>query len=140
MLRDGLIALERAGIGDLHGVGDDRARVFARLRASYPAQETKDGTIRTWTSVLLRFAFAPAVGDLVVHPDPIRRTVSVGRITSGYRFESAPRELHLRDARWVVRNHPRDRLSDGAKQAVSQRTAFFEIRGEAASEFAALLA
>lgn len=135
MVRDRVVVLERAGIGDLHAVGEDRGRVERKLRASYP--DEKDGTIRTWTTVLLRFAFGPAVGDLVVHPDPLARTVSVGRITGEYEFRAQPRELHLRTAQWLLTNIPRDRLSEEARQDISQRTAFFEIR-HAADEFRAL--
>jgi predicted Mrr-cat superfamily restriction endonuclease len=58
--------------------------------ASYPDREqTPDGTVVVWTTVLLRFAFGPEVGDLVVHADPKSRTVSIGRITSAYRFEAS---------------------------------------------------
>lgn len=138
MVRDRVLALERAGIGDLHSIGNDRGRVADRLRASYPdGKKTPDGTIRNWTTVLLRFAFEPAVGDLVVHPDPKNRTVSLGRITSGYRFEAERRELHMRDAEWLMTGVPRDRLSDEARQDISQRVAFFEVL-VAGDEFLAL--
>lgn len=139
MVRDRVIALERAGIGDLQAIGKDRGRVADRLRASYPDRKTTpDGTIRNWTTVLLRFTFEPAIGDLVVHPDPKSRTVSIGRITSGYRFEAAPRELHLRDVEWLVTGIPRDRLSDAARQDISQRPAFFGVP-VAGDEFATLV-
>jgi predicted Mrr-cat superfamily restriction endonuclease len=128
MVRDRVAVLERTGIGDLHAVGNDRGRVFDRLRRSYSDPiETKDETIQVWTTVLLRFAFEPTVGDLVVHPDPQRRTLSVGRITSAYRFDAGPPELHVRDVAWLVTDIPRDRLSDKAKQDISQRPAFFEV-------------
>jgi hypothetical protein len=52
-------------IGDLHALGDDRERVERRLLGSYSKE--KDGTLRAWTTVLLRFAFGPLPGDV---PDP----------------------------------------------------------------------
>lgn len=140
LLRDRVIALERAGVGDLGAVGNDRARVMERLRASYPDREqTPDGTLRNWTTVLLRFAFEPVVGDLVVHPDPRSRTVGIGRIAGDYRFEATPRELHLRDVEWAATGVPRDQLSDEARQAISQRLAFFEVLA-IGDEFGALAA
>lgn len=126
MVRDDLIALERPGVGDLHAIGDDRDRVEARLGDSYSKE--KDGTIRVWATVLLRFAFEPQVGDLVVHPDPQTRTVNVGRITGDYRFLARPRELHVRPAEWLATGFPRDELSEDAQQDISQRTAFFELK------------
>jgi predicted Mrr-cat superfamily restriction endonuclease len=139
MVRDRLLVLERAGIGDLRAVGHDRDRVFATLRRSYPDPvKTKDGTIQVWTTVLLRFAFEPAVGDLVVHPDPRRRTVSIGRVASGYRFDAAPPERHLRDVERLKTGIPRDRLSAEAQQDISQRPTFFEVR-KAGDEFRALV-
>ena len=130
MVRDGIIALERPGVGDLHELGDDRDAVFTALRRSYPHEP--DGTIRTWTTVLLWFAFGPGVCDLVVHPDPLTRTVSVGRIASGYRFEPGPRERHVRDALWLLTGYPREALSESARREISRRTAFFPLDGSAA--------
>jgi predicted Mrr-cat superfamily restriction endonuclease len=126
MVRDGAIALERPGIGDLQAVGYDRATVQRRLREAYP--DEKEGTIRAWTTVLLRFAFEPQLGDLVIHPDPRTRTISVGRITGRYEFESEPRELHRRAAQWLLTDIPRDELSADARQDISRRPAFFEVK------------
>jgi predicted Mrr-cat superfamily restriction endonuclease len=135
MLRDRHIALERAGVGDLVALGNDRRTVERRLRESYPDRtKTKDGTIQVWTTVLLRFAFEPVEGDLVVHPDPANRTFSIGRISGAYRFTAAPRELHTRTTEWLVTGLSRDRLSDAAKQTISRRTAFFEVK-DATEEF-----
>lgn len=136
MVRDGAITLDRRGIGDLLAIGDDRGRVERRLRDSYP--DEKDGTIRAWTTVLLRFAFEPEPGDLVVHPDPLKRTVSIGRITGGYEFEKRDKELHRRSAEWLVTDIPRDELSTDAQQDISQRPAFFELHSTG-DEFAALV-
>jgi hypothetical protein len=135
MVRDRMLQLERAGVGDLHQLGDDRARVFDRLRASYPRE--REGTLRNWTTVLLRFAFAPAVGDLVVHPDPRRRTFSLGRLGGPYRFTAGERELHERDVEWLLTGVPRDRLSAEAAADIAQRPAFFEVK-QTGDEFAAL--
>lgn len=66
MVRDGAIALERSGIGDLQAVGYDRATVQRRLHEAY--LDEKEGTVRAWTTVLLRFAFEPQLGDLVATP------------------------------------------------------------------------
>src|SRR4051794_28169877 len=126
MVRDNVVELERPGIGDLHAIGDNRETIQRKLRGSYPTE--KDGTIRAWTTVLLRFAFGPAAGDLVVHPDPLNRTVSVGRITGRYEFRGSPRELHTRTAQWLVTAYPRDKLSAVAQQDISQRPAFFELK------------
>lgn len=82
MVLERLIALERPGIGNMHAIGDDRGRVERALRASYP--NGKDGTIRNWTTVLLRFAFGPAVVGgtrwaLERRPLAAKRTAASGR-------------------------------------------------------------
>ena len=137
-LRERRIALDRPGVGDLRRFGDDPHAVIACLREAYP--EEKDGTLRIWTSVLLRFSLGPAQGDAVVLPDPKRRTISVGRITGEYAYVTEPHERHVREVEWIVTGHPRDDLSAGARQAVSQRVAFFEVKdADAAAELLALL-
>lgn len=126
MVRDGVVALERAGVGDVRALGDDREQVAARLRDSYPRE--KDGTIRAWTTVLLRFAFGPTPGDLVVHPDPLTRTFSIGRITGDYEFHPGDKELHVRSATWLATGVRREELSAGGQKDISQRPAFFELQ------------
>jgi predicted Mrr-cat superfamily restriction endonuclease len=132
-VNSGQIALERPMVGDLMLLGDDRERIKQRLRLAYPQE--RPGTIVAWASVLRRFAFDADEGDLVVHPNRRRRSVSVGRIKSPYRWDAnGGSDRHLRLVEWLAVGIPRDRLSDEAKQAVSARVAFFEIR-RAAAEF-----
>ena len=63
----GVIELDRVGVGDLHAIGEDRAAIKRRLAGSFP--DARPGTIAAWAGVLLRFAYGPHVGDLVVHPE-----------------------------------------------------------------------
>jgi predicted Mrr-cat superfamily restriction endonuclease len=128
-LDTGVLLLERSGVRDLSEIGPDRATIKAELARSYP--DAKDGTIAAWTGVLLRFAFEPQVGDLVVHPERESSTVSVGRITSAYYWEAPGR--HCRQVSWsVYRRVPRRDFSDGALREISARPAFFAVRKNAA--------
>lgn len=133
-LTAGVIELDRPGVGDLGSVGNDRAAVKRRLLEAYP--ETKPGTIAAWTGVLLRFAFDPELGDLVIHPERDTRSVSLGRISGTYEYLEPG--IHRRTVTWVVRRHPRDDFSKAARQELSTRQAFFVVR-RTAPEFEALL-
>ncbi|MCW3015663.1 MAG: hypothetical protein JWO02_2755 [Solirubrobacterales bacterium] len=97
------------------------------LTASNPAAKT--GTVAAWAGVLLRFAFEPEVGDLLVHPERATRSVSIGRIESDYYWEAPDR--HCRRVRWLLRRTQRDRVSDGAAKELSARVAFFAVRQHA---------
>lgn len=130
----GVIELDRPGVGDLRAIGEDREAIKRRLSHSY--RDATPGTIAAWAGVLLRFAYGPALGDIVVHPERATQSVSIGRIVSDYQF--AEPGLHRRQVRWLVRRLPRARLSDTARQEISARVAFFSLR-ESAAEFLDLL-
>lgn len=126
-LDTGVVVLERAGIRDLHMVGEDRDAVKRELTTSYP--EARVGTVAAWAGVLLRFAFEPEVGNLLVHPERATTSVSIGRIGSDYYWEAPDR--HCRRVTWLVRRMPRKRLSEGAAKELSARVAFFAVRQHA---------
>lgn len=133
-LASGVLELDRPGVGDLRDIGEDRDAIKSLLSGSYP--DAKPGTIAAWAGVLLRFAYGPALGDVVVHPERASQSVSIGRIVSGYQF--AEPDLHRREVRWLVRRAPRARFSDAARQEISARVAFFSVR-ESTTEFLDLL-
>jgi predicted Mrr-cat superfamily restriction endonuclease len=126
-LHSGVVVLERGGIRDLRQLGEDREAIKRELTGSYP--KAKAGTVAAWAGVLLRFAFEPAVGDLVAHPERESNTVSIGRIESEY-FWDAP-DRHCRRVHWLARRVPRKELSEGARKELSARVAFFAIRHHA---------
>jgi hypothetical protein len=126
-LQSGVIVLERAGIRDLRLVGEDREALKRELTVSYP--EAKPATVAAWAGVLLRFAFEPAVGDPLAHPERTGQTVSLGRIESDYYWEAPDR--HCRRVSWVARRIPRGQLSEGARKELSARVAFFAVRHHA---------
>jgi predicted Mrr-cat superfamily restriction endonuclease len=126
-LDTGVVVLERAGIRDLQLIGDDRAAIKAELTRSYP--DEKPGTIAAWAGVLRRFAFEPAVGDVLAHPERATRSVSIGRVESDYYWEAPDR--HCRRVRWLARRVPRSDFSDAARQELSARVAFFAVRATA---------
>src|SRR5262249_47543540 len=120
------IWLERPGVGDLLRVGDDRDRLKRALAASYPA--TADGTINQWAGTLIRFAFTAHAGDLVVHPNRDRRTLSIGRLVSGYFWSDAePVDQHCRKVSWLRTGIARSQFSADAQAAVGARHAFFSV-------------
>lgn len=126
-LDTGVVVLERAGIRDLRLAGEDRAAVKRELTASHPG--AKPGTVAAWAGVLLRFAFEPDVGDLLVHPERATTSVSIGSIDSDYYWEAPDR--HCRRVTWLVRRIPRRRISDSAAKEISARVAFFAVQHHA---------
>lgn len=131
-----LLILERTGVGDLRQYDGDRARLKAALIGSYPT--TNERTVGQWAGTLLRFAVLASDGDLVLHPNPARRTLSLGRLVGEYFWrDSEPVDQHLRHVLWLRRGIARDALSAAAQKAVSGRAAFFSADG-AATELATL--
>lgn len=129
------IALERPGVGDLRRFGEDRKAIKQTLAAAYPNES--DGTISQWAGTLLRFAFTAEEGDLLVHPNPRRRTLSIGRLAGDYFWrDDLPVDEHCRRVRWVQRGVSRDRFSAEAQSAAGGRAAFFSIK-RARAEFEA---
>lgn len=136
-LREGVILLERPMVGDLVELGDDRHAIKRRLATAYPRESPR--TVAAWAGVLRRFAFDPVIGDLVIHPDRAKRTVSVGAIVSGYAWDAnGGADRHVRRIHWLRTGVSRDRLSSGARTAVSARVAFFSV-ARCADEFGLLL-
>jgi predicted Mrr-cat superfamily restriction endonuclease len=129
-LASNVLELDRPGVGDLRVLGADRRAIKRKLAASYPNE--KPGTIAAWAGVLLRFAYGPAIGDLVVHPERATQSVSIGRIAGEYRFSEPG--LHQREVAWLVRRCPRAQFSESARKDISTRVAFFAIR-DSAEEF-----
>lgn len=133
-----VLILERPGVGDLRRYGVDRARLKAALVASYPS--IAPGTIAQWTGTLLRFAVLAKDDDFVVHPNPSRRTLSLGRLVGEYFWQDAdPVDRHVRRVRWIHGGIQRDALSATAQKAVSGRAAFFSAE-RAADELRGLVA
>lgn len=131
--RSDVLVLERPGVGDLRRLGDDRAAIKAALHCAYP--RTGAGTIQQWAGTLTRFAFIASTGELIIHPDPLRRTLSIGRLHGEYFWcDEAPDQL-CRKVRWVRTGVPRDHFSSAAQQAASGRAAFFSVR-RSVEEFA----
>jgi predicted Mrr-cat superfamily restriction endonuclease len=126
------IVLERPGVGDLNRVGDDQEALEALLRSRYPRKSPE--TIRHWALTLLRFAFTAVPGDLIVHPDTHRKTLSFGRVVGAY-FWRPDVDQHCRQVEWRRTDIRREQFSAAAQQAAGGRAAFFAINGEAAEEF-----
>lgn len=134
-LAEDLIVLERPGVGDLRRIGDDEVALTAALKASYPRKSAD--TLRQWAATLARFAFTASEGDLVVHPDAQRRTLSFGHL-GGYLWRKPEGvDQHCRRVQWRRTGIAIERFSAGAQKAVGGRAAFFGIHEDAGAEFEA---
>lgn len=126
-----LLVLERPGVGDLRQYDGNRDLLKSALRASYPKES--GGTLGQWAGTLLRFAVVAEEGDLVVHPNPVNRTLSLGRLAGHYFWQDGqPVDRHLRRVSWLRRGISRDSLSAAAQKAIAGRAAFFAATGAAA--------
>lgn len=122
---------------DLRSIGNDRERIRAALRENLP--EAKEGSIRVWSEILLRFAFEMEPGDLVVSPNKTNRTLNFGRITGDYGYyPHESRHQHRRTVEWILTDVPRDRFSESERREVSQRQTVFKIN-KSAAEFSRLV-
>src|ERR671932_87247 len=111
LVAGGAIAIGWVAAGDLSDLPDDREDFKARLRETYAGRG--EPWVAAAAGQLLRFRHRMQPGDLVVHPRKADRTVNVGRLAGGYRYEPEvwPDYPNRRAVDWLATDVPREALS-----------------------------
>jgi restriction system protein len=98
-----------------------------RLATALP--EAKAGAIPIWAGILSRFMYEMKVGDLVVSPDRLTRTINIGRISSNHFFDNAVTvHPNRRSVEWLKLNIPRSDLPVSALNEIGSAMTLFEVR------------
>lgn len=114
-------------LGDLGGPAIDRSTLKERLATAFP--EAKAGAIPIWAGILSRFMYEMKVGDLVVSPDRLTRTINIGRISSNHFFDKAVTvHPNRRSVEWLKLNIPRSDLPVSALNEIGSAMTLFEVR------------
>jgi len=137
-LRKGVVAVRWQEMGNITAIGGDREALKEKIAATYP--DDKPGAIPVNAGQLFRFASEMAVGDLVVYPSRVDRSIHIGRIRSDHRYDpSLSAEYpNVRDVEWIA-DYPRTRFSQGALYEIGSALTLFQVRNYA-DEFLAALA
>lgn len=117
-------------LGDLQQFAYDRSALKVQVAAVYP--DAKAGAIPVWAGVLNRFAFGMNVGDYVISPNKRDSTLSFGRISGDYHWDSsAPLHKHRRPVEWMKVAVPRAQFSQSARYEIGSAVTLFTVKNHA---------
>ena len=129
-LKSNCIAIGWAKMGDLALLKPDREAFKARLVEAYP--DKKPGAVPNNAGQLFRFAHEMKPGDLVVYSSKQDRQVHIGRILSGYAYDTTkePGYPQRRKVEWL-RSLPRTRFTQGALYEINSALSLFQVKNYA---------
>lgn len=127
LVAESFVSIGWSELGDLSESTIDRSTLKDRLVAAFP--EAKAGAIPVWAGMLRRFVQELMIGDLVVSPDRVTRTINIGRIVSDYYFDNtAAIHPNRRKVEWLKLNIPRSDFPASALNEIGGALTLFEIR------------
>lgn len=130
VVEGGFISVGWEELGDLREVGSDRTRLKELLSAQYPA--AKPGAIPVWAGVLARFIGEMQVGDYVISPNKVDRTLHFGRVEGDF-FVEPNAEVHpnRRPVKWLKLDIPRGTFSKSALHEIGSAITLFRVKTHA---------
>jgi len=137
-LKQNVIALGWAKVGDISKLPADREAFKAQLKTFYP--DEKEGWYPVAAGQLFRFLHEIKVGDYVAYPSKQTRTVHLGEITSAFQYDpkTQPGYPQQRTVKWL-KSFPRTHFSQGALYEIGSALSFFQVR-QYADEYLSALA
>jgi restriction system protein len=129
-LKENVVAVGWAKMGDLSKIKDNQEILKAKLMEYYP--EKKPGAIPVDAGQLRRFAHEMKINDLVVYPSKIDKHVHIGRVTESYRYkpDADARYPHQRPVQWLAAP-PRTNFSQGALYEIGSALTIFQVKNHA---------
>ena len=110
LLEGGFISIGWDELGDLTILPRDRDALKLRLAAAYP--DAKPRAIAVWAGVLSRFTDEILIGDYVISPNKLERTLNFGEVTSDFYVEPASTvHRNRRRVKWLSTAISRDTFS-----------------------------
>lgn len=119
-----VIALADAQMGDLSKLGASRDSFYDLYRMKHP-DDSKTGSAGI-AGKFFRFAYEVQIGDLVIYPSLIDKSVYVGDVSGSYTYCDSSPFPHRRAMKWnfVI---PRSDLSRTAMYELGAARTFFEF-------------
>lgn len=123
----GFVSVGWAAIGNLSALAGEREAFKDAFRIAFP--DCRERAIPVAAGVLYRFVHVIQPGDLVIYPHKPDSTVSIGRVTGGYRWDPQGGEHpHRRDVQWLARDVPRQEFSQAALYEIGSAVTLFGVR------------
>ncbi len=131
------IAIGWPDMGDLSALKPNRDAFKARYAQVYPAKSA--GHVAVAAGQLFRFLQEIKVGDLVVFPAKLDRTIRIGRVTGPYAHkpDASPPYPNSRPVEWL-KSLQRTAFSQGALYEIGSALSLFQVKNYA-DEFRAAL-
>lgn len=138
LVEQGWIAIGWVEAGELSDLPNDRDAFKDRLRDRFP--DRSDAWVANAAGQLLRFRHVMAVGDLVVYPRKIDRTINIGRIAADYLYDASRSDRYPngRAVEWLRKELPRDQFTQGCLYEFGSALSVFTITTHAGEVHAAL--
>jgi restriction system protein len=136
-LRKKFIAIGWSKCGDLGSLPANREAYKELIVKGYP--DKKPGAIPNNAGQLYRFVHEMKPDDLVVYPSKRDRSIHIGRIVGGYKYDPdlEPAYPNLRPVEWLT-TVPRTRFTQGALYEIGSAMGLFQVKNYA-DEFLAVL-
>ncbi len=129
-IEEGFIAIGWSKMGDLSILPADRDAFKKAVASTYP--QIKPGAIPVVAGTLFRFANEMRIGDLVIYPSKIDRTVNLGTIKGGYEFKPSYdlESPNCRLVKWTG-NIARPEFSQRALHEIGAAITLFHVKNNA---------
>lgn len=130
LIDGGFVSIGWEELGDLGQGLIDRDDLKARLAATYPS--AKPGAIPVWAGVIWRFVEEMKIGEYIISPRKLDRTLSFGVIDSDFYVEPDV-ELHpnRRRVKWLRTGVSRDEFSQSTLNEIGSAITLFHVKNNA---------
>jgi restriction system protein len=127
-LEEGIIALADADLGNLAELKATREAFYVAYRKANP-EDTSSGSAGIGGK-FFRFTHEVRVGDFILYPALVDKTVYVGTVASDYAFDEASPFPHRRCVQWKFLI-PKIEFSQAAVYEIGAARTFFEFKKNA---------
>ncbi len=126
-MQKNFIAVGWDEMGDLSKIKPDREAFKAKVASAYPGK--KEGAIPNNAGQLYRFVHEMKVGDFIVYPSKVDRTINLGKVKGAYQYSPAISQGYpnLRSVEWL-KKVPRTSLSQGALYETGSAMSLFQVK------------
>lgn len=128
---EGFVGLGWSEVGNILEIEADREAFKEHLAKAYP--DAKPGAIPVWAGMLFRFAQVMQIGDGVIYPSKVDRTINLGIIDGPCTFEPNSRHEETRQrrkVRWIA-HLPRASFSQSALHEIGSILTLFQVANNA---------
>lgn len=135
-LRDNVIAIGWVDMGNLAPIKPTREAFKQKFEEVYPKKPK--GAVPTEAGMLYRFLYEMKIGDFVIFPSKMDKTVNIGEITGDYKYVDGARYPQQRSVKWL-KKFPRTSFTQAALYEIGSAMSLFSVKKNV-EEFLGILA